>query len=177
MATSGGSGHVAGTTALPLRADLRAATSAFMAWRSALPRTADAARRGLPRPVMTHSGSRGSPIRGTLYRRLQPFRRLHDCSGCFRLERWPGGICTHWKSAALSRRTPIADVARDNFKRSRDASLIIRCLDTTYSSDIPRMSSMGIVLICSCECHPRNCENFPRWNLPSSAQWYIPPLE
>ncbi len=55
---------------------------------------------------LTHNGSRGSPIRDTLYRRLQPLRYLHDCSGCFRLERWPGGTCTHWKSAALPRRTP-----------------------------------------------------------------------
>ncbi len=31
-------------------------------------------------------------------RRLQPFRHLRDCSGCFRLERWPGGPCTHWKA-------------------------------------------------------------------------------
>jgi hypothetical protein len=23
---------------------------------------------------------------------------LHSCSGCFRLERSPGGICTHWKA-------------------------------------------------------------------------------
>src|SRR6478736_3942567 len=38
------------------------------------------------------------PIRGPLYRRLQPFRHLHDCSGCFRLERLPGGPCTHWKA-------------------------------------------------------------------------------
>src|SRR5450755_2615212 len=38
------------------------------------------------------------PIRGPLYRRLQPFRHLHDCSGCFRLERSPGGACTHWKA-------------------------------------------------------------------------------
>ena len=45
-----------------------------------------------------------------LYRRLQPFRRLHDCSGCFRLERWPGGACTRWKSAALPRRTPNSDI-------------------------------------------------------------------
>ena len=51
-----------------------------------------------------------SPIRDTLYRRLQPFRHLHDCSSCFRLERWPGGTCTHWKSTALPRRTPKADV-------------------------------------------------------------------
>src|SRR5207248_400561 len=35
---------------------------------------------------------------------------LHDCSGCFRLEHSPGGAFTHWKSAALSRRTPKADV-------------------------------------------------------------------
>ncbi len=51
-----------------------------------------------------------SPMRDTPYRRLQPFRHLHDCSGCFRLERWPGGTCTHRKSAALPRRTPEADV-------------------------------------------------------------------
>jgi hypothetical protein len=30
------------------------------------------------------------PIRGPLYRRLQPLRHLHDCSGCFRLERVAG---------------------------------------------------------------------------------------
>jgi hypothetical protein len=38
-----------------------------------------------------------SPIRDALSRRLQPLRYLHSCSGCFRLERLPGGICTHWK--------------------------------------------------------------------------------
>jgi hypothetical protein len=26
----------------------------------------------------------------------QPLRFLHSCSGCFRQERSPGGICTHW---------------------------------------------------------------------------------
>jgi len=36
--------------------------------------------------------------RDTLIRRLQPFRFLHDCSGCFRLEQSPGGACTHWKA-------------------------------------------------------------------------------
>src|SRR5216683_5794078 len=46
----------------------------------------------------------------TVIRRLQTFRRLHACSGCFRLERSPGGPCTHWKSAALSRRTWLADL-------------------------------------------------------------------
>ena len=43
-------------------------------------------------------------------RRLQPFRYLHDCSGCFRLERLPGGTYTHWKAPLLSRRTPHADI-------------------------------------------------------------------
>ena len=39
-----------------------------------------------------------SPICDQLHRRLQPFRYLHDCSGCFRLERSPGGARTHWKT-------------------------------------------------------------------------------
>jgi hypothetical protein len=49
-------------------------------------------------------------LRDPLHQRLQPLRYLHDCSGYFRLERLPGGICTHWKSAAFSRRTPFADL-------------------------------------------------------------------
>ena len=32
------------------------------------------------------------------YQRLQPFRYLHSCSSCFRLELSPGGIHTHWKT-------------------------------------------------------------------------------
>jgi hypothetical protein len=51
-----------------------------------------------------------SPIRDLLHRRLQPFCYLHDCSGCFRLERLPGGARTHWKSAALARRTRQGDI-------------------------------------------------------------------
>jgi hypothetical protein len=31
-------------------------------------------------------------------RRLQLFRYLHSCSGCFRLEHLPGGAFTHWKA-------------------------------------------------------------------------------
>jgi hypothetical protein len=34
----------------------------------------------------------------TLFLDYQPLRYLHDCSGCFRLERLPGGACTHWKA-------------------------------------------------------------------------------
>src|SRR6266446_1195930 len=50
-----------------------------------------------------------SPYVVTAIRRLQTLRLLHACSGRFRRERSPGGACTHWKSAALSRRTWIAD--------------------------------------------------------------------
>ena len=64
-------------------------------------------------------------------RRLQPFRYLHDCSGCFRLERLPGGTCTHWKSAALSRRTPPPAVDALKLERrewpvSSDGAAIVR---------------------------------------------------
>src|ERR1700745_2413200 len=55
----------------------------------------------------------------TVIRRLQTFRRLHACSGCFRLERSPGGPCTHWKSAALSRRTWIADLREFEVRHDR----------------------------------------------------------
>src|ERR1700756_4679293 len=40
-------------------------------------------------------------------RRLQTFRLLHACSGCFRLERIAGWASHPLESAALSRRTPI----------------------------------------------------------------------
>jgi hypothetical protein len=41
-------------------------------------------------------GSRGH-LRDPFHRRLQPFRHLHDCSDCYRLERkLPGGSVSHW---------------------------------------------------------------------------------
>ena len=46
-----------------------------------------------------------SPIVAAI-RRLQPFRYLHDCSDCFRLERIAGWASHPLESAALSRRTP-----------------------------------------------------------------------
>src|SRR5712664_4211187 len=53
-----------------------------------------------------------SPYFVTAIRRLQALRLLHACSGRFRRERSPGGACTHWKSAALSRRTWIPVLRR-----------------------------------------------------------------
>ena len=41
--------------------------------------------------------------------RLQPVRHLPDCSGCFRLEHFAGWDSHPLESAALSRRTPVAD--------------------------------------------------------------------
>ena len=42
------------------------------------------------------AGSRGH-LRDPFHRRLQPFRYLHDCSDCYRLERkLPGGSVSHW---------------------------------------------------------------------------------
>src|SRR5271166_4877052 len=53
-----------------------------------------------------------SPICDQLHRRLQPLRYLHDCSGCFRLERSPGGICTHWKAPPCHGARASADASR-----------------------------------------------------------------
>jgi len=53
-----------------------------------------------------------SPICDQLHRRLQPFRHLHDCSGCFRLERSPGGARTHWKAPPSHGAREIAGIQR-----------------------------------------------------------------
>ena len=42
-----------------------------------------------------------SPKCDLLHRRLQPFRHLHDCSGCFRLERFAGWDLHPLESAAF----------------------------------------------------------------------------
>ncbi len=66
MATSRSPGQVAGTTALPPATDIRAPKSAFALISSAVPQGADSQDGGAVGPEMTHSGSRGSPIRDTL---------------------------------------------------------------------------------------------------------------
>src|SRR5580698_10808179 len=54
-----------------------------------------------------------SPIRDTLIEGFSHFVTLHDCSDCFRLERIAGWGLHPLESAALSRRTPISDLRRD----------------------------------------------------------------
>ena len=34
----------------------------------------------------------------TQWSSYKPLRHLHDCPDSFRLERLPGGACTHWKT-------------------------------------------------------------------------------
>src|SRR5690349_6959695 len=55
--------------------------------------------------------SRGHQV-VTAIRRLQPFRYLHDCSDCFRLERIAGWALHPLESAAFSRRTPSSVIQR-----------------------------------------------------------------
>src|SRR5205814_3586074 len=66
-----------------------------------------------------------SPYVVTAIRRLQTLRLLHACSGRFRRERSPGGACTHWKSAALSRRTWTPVLHQDApWRRDRQSVLV-----------------------------------------------------
>ena len=58
-----------------------------------------------------------SPICDQLHRRLQPFRHLHDCSGCFRQERFAGWVSHPLESAAFSRRTQQAVIPRRRGER------------------------------------------------------------
>ncbi len=46
----------------------------------------------------------------TITRRLQPCRYLHNRSGCYWLEPWPGGTYTHRKAPPFSRRTALPAV-------------------------------------------------------------------
>src|SRR5271166_1424750 len=65
-----------------------------------------------------------SPIRDLLHRRLQPFRYLHDCSGCFRLERLAGWDLHPLESAAFARRTQIPVIRRPLGERAKSNSLL-----------------------------------------------------
>src|SRR3979411_256395 len=51
-------------------------------------------------------------------RRLQPLRYLRDCSDCFRLERLPGGACTHWKAPPCHGARQVPTSSNSIFSRS-----------------------------------------------------------
>src|SRR6476620_10528959 len=68
-----------------------------------------------------------SPI-VTANRRLQPFRYLHDCSDCFRLERIAGRGLHPLESAAFARRTPIADFRGAGVMPAQRFALLVICI-------------------------------------------------
>jgi hypothetical protein len=129
-----------------------------------------------------------SPIRDQLHRRLQPFCYLHDCSGCFRLERLPGGPCTHWKAPPYSRRTRRADVAdrgRSSWGKAvnrveRYRTGIARRAVPTFGSPSPafgRSHRRAVLVLASGTASGRSCCNgtlavssAPHW-LGSSTSW------
>src|SRR6266481_5117853 len=59
-------------------------------------------------------------------RRLQPLRYLHDCSDCFRLERMPGGACTHWKAPPFHGARQLPTLTGAGFKARVWHCLLIR---------------------------------------------------
>src|SRR5499433_2320215 len=80
-----------------------------------------------------------SPYVVTAIRRLQTLRLLHDCSDCFRLERIAGWGLHPLESAALSRRTPRADIGGQTPAR-------LEKLEMCYKSNQRALmeSSMGV---------------------------------
>ncbi len=84
------------------------------------------------------------PNGGEGTRRLQPFRHLHDCSACFRLERWPGVTCTQWKSAALPRRTPEADIRAENRKGGVLVTPALNVPEAIISGHVAAMSGLQV---------------------------------
>src|SRR6266853_866343 len=81
-------------------------------------------------------------------RRLQPLRYLHSCSGCFRLERLPGGTCTHWKAppfhGARQVRTNLLSAGHAIHDRSfADQSRVRRASDLRPSFSPARGSDGG----------------------------------
>src|SRR5262249_58459845 len=68
--------------------------------------------------------------------RLQLLRNLHSCSGCFRLERLPGGTCTHWKAPPYHGAHPLQTFAEESCcKRERHNPLDLRLFDHRVGTD------------------------------------------
>ena len=70
------------------------------------------------------------PIRGSLIRRLQPLRYLHSCSGCFRLERLPGGARTRWKAPPFHGARQLESVVADSFPASQRGCAALWCVSS-----------------------------------------------
>src|ERR1700738_1665373 len=97
---------------------------------------------------------------------IQPLRYLHDCSDCFRLERLPGGIFTHWKAPPLHGAHPFRKSA--TFKEISIAPP--SCLPTvTLPPPIFEGGSMvegsSIASPCSKRSHPHRSHRWSRFRL------------
>jgi hypothetical protein len=78
----------------------------------------------------------GSPGRlcDPFHRRLQPFRHLHDCSDCYRLERkLPGGSVSHWVIAPCT----------GQLSREMGLFAVIAADDSDSDGDMPRGPGMN----------------------------------
>ena len=87
-----------------------------------------------------------------LHRRLQPSRCLHDCSGCSRLGRSPGGAYTHWKAppshgAHVKPTLPIAAAhghVGENSTLGVTPGTAVQTLDCAFTSENPRAPSAAL---------------------------------
>ena len=124
MAKGGCSALSRRTSAVGQKADLRALMSGFRSIASATPRRADPALKARFRRLLVESGC-GAVAVGSTYlfpplssggasisEGFSHFVTSMTAPVCFRLEPWPGGTRSHWKSAALPRRTPVVDIGR-----------------------------------------------------------------
>ena len=78
-----------------------------------------------------------SPIRDPLHRRLQPFRHLHDCSGCFRLEHRRVGFAPTGKRRLLT--------AHANSGHSRERGCMPR-QQSSISNGKPMLAAFSIAV-------------------------------
>src|SRR5260370_12321176 len=88
---------------------------------------------------------------------FQPLRYLHDCSDCFRLERLPGGVCTHWKAPPLhgarQQRKSLSHSITAS-ARSKNASGIVRPIAFAVLRLTARSNFVGCSIGMSFGCLP-----------------------
>jgi len=68
------------------------------------------------------------------------------CSGCFRLERLPGGTCTHWKTPPFhgARQEPPPALARLIKEEGEDIRTDVRSNPRASSAALPSARALGV---------------------------------
>src|SRR5262249_41831749 len=111
-------------------------------------------------------GSRGH-LRDPFHRRLQPFRHLHDCSDCYRLERkLPGGSVSHWVIAPFhgALRGLLGDslhVAASRLAESPTCPFPSKASAVSFPPRLPRLLPAG-AKVAGWVCLPLGDRAFPR---------------